>query len=93
MKKFINAVDAVEKEMISGMCKAHPGYIRELDCGGELVPAGKGIVDFAEVKRLMELEGVAPRYTVHYDYDFPEEEAGARRFASDDLRHYRSVLG
>lgn len=59
----------------------------------ELVPAGKGIVDFAEVKRLMELEGVAPRYTVHYDYDFPEDEAGARRFASDDLRHYRSVLG
>ena len=59
----------------------------------ELVPAGKGIVDFAETKRLMELEGVAPRYTVHYDYDFPEEEAGARRFASDDLRHYRSVLG
>ena len=59
----------------------------------ELVPAGKGIVDFAETKRLMELEGVAPRYTVHYDYDFPEDEAGARRFATDDLRHYRSVLG
>ena len=41
MKKFINAVDAVEKEMISGMCKAHPGYIRELDCGGVLVRAEK----------------------------------------------------
>lgn len=59
----------------------------------ELVPAGKGIVDFAEVKRLMSLEGVAPRYTVHYDYDFPENEAGARRFATSDLRCYRSVLG
>lgn len=59
----------------------------------ELVPAGKGIVDFAEVKRLMELEGVAPRYTVHYDYDFPEDEAGARAFASSDLKYYRSVLG
>lgn len=58
-----------------------------------LVPAGKGIVDFAEVKRLMELEGVAPRYTVHYDYDFPGDEAEARRFAVSDLRHYRSVLG
>ena len=59
----------------------------------ELVPAGEGIVDFAEVKRLMELEGVKPRYTVHYDYDFPEDEAGARRFATSDLKYYRSVLG
>lgn len=59
----------------------------------ELVPAGKGIVDFAEVKRLMELEGVKPRYTVHYDYDFPEDEAGVRCFATSDLKYYRSVLG
>lgn len=59
----------------------------------ELVPAGKGIVDFVELKRLMALEGVKPRYTVHYDYDFPETEAGARQFATSDLRHYRSVLG
>ena len=58
-----------------------------------LVPAGKGIVDFVEVKRLMELEGVKPRYTVHYDYDFPADEAGARRFATSDLKYYRSVLG
>ena len=57
-----------------------------------LVPAGKGIVDFGEVRRLMVLEGVAPRFTVHYDYDFPTDEAGARRFAADDLRHYRSVF-
>ena len=59
----------------------------------ELVPAGKGIVDFTEVKRLMELEGVKPRYTVHYDYDFPEDETGARRFATSDLKYYRFVLG
>ena len=58
-----------------------------------LVPAGKGIVDFGEIKRLMELEGVAPRYTIHYDYDFPEDEAGARKFAASDLSHYRSVFG
>ena len=58
-----------------------------------LVPAGEGIVDFAEVKRLMALEGVAPRFTVHYDYEFPADEAGARRFAAADLRHYRSVFG
>lgn len=59
----------------------------------ELVPAGKGIVDFAETRRLMKLEGVAPRFTVHYDYDFPEDEAAARRFAEADLLHYRSVFG
>ena len=59
----------------------------------ELVPAGKGIVDFAEVKRLMELEGVKPRFTIHYDYDFPENEAGARKFAMSDLSYYRSVFG
>ena len=72
-------------------------FYYKLDASGkdwkrELVPAGKGIVDFAEVKRLMELEGVAPRYTVHYDYDFPADETGARAFASSDLRHYRSIL-
>ena len=58
-----------------------------------LVPAGKGIVDFAEVKRLMELEDVAPRYTVHYDYDFSEDEAETRQFATFDLKYYRSMLG
>ena len=73
-------------------------FYYKLDASGkdwkrELVPAGKGIVDFAEVKRLMELEGVAPRYTVHYDYDFPTDETGARAFASSDLKHYRSILG
>ena len=69
-----------------------------LDASGKdweriLVPAGKGIVDFVEVKRLMAKEGVKPRYTIHYDYDFPEEVAGARQFATSDLTYYRSVLG
>ena len=58
----------------------------------ELVPAGKGIVDFAEVKRLMDLESVKPRYTVHYDYDFPSAEAEARLFAESDLKCYRRIL-
>ena len=58
-----------------------------------LVPAGKGIVDFGEIRRLMELEGVKPRFTIHYDYDFPENEAGARKFAMSDLSYYRSVFG
>ena len=57
-----------------------------------LVPAGEGIVDFAEVRRLMVLEGVASRFTVHYDYDFPKDEVGARRSAAADLRRFRSVM-
>jgi len=59
----------------------------------ELVPAGEGIVDFQETKRLMKLEGVAPRFTVHYDYDFPENEVGARKFATADVNHYRQIFG
>ena len=58
-----------------------------------LVPGGKGIVDFAEFKRLMGLENIAPRFTVHYDYDLPSDEAGARKFATEDVRYYRSVFG
>lgn len=59
----------------------------------KLVPAGGGIVDFVEVKRLMELEGVPPRFTVHYDYPFPTEEAGARAFATSDLVCYKNTFG
>ncbi len=41
MKKFINAVDNVEKEMIGGLLKAYPDKIRELDCGSVLVRKDK----------------------------------------------------
>lgn len=41
MKKFINAVDKVEDQMIQGMIKAYPQYIRKLDCGNVVVRAGK----------------------------------------------------
>ena len=37
MKKFINAPDAVEKEMIGGIIKAFPDKLRELECGSVLV--------------------------------------------------------
>ena len=37
MKKFINAVDQVESEMIRGMLLAYPKYLKELDCGSVLV--------------------------------------------------------
>ncbi|MDO4561558.1 MAG: dihydroxyacetone kinase subunit DhaK [bacterium] len=39
MKKFINAVQEVENQMIMGMVKAYPQYVRKLDCGNVLVRA------------------------------------------------------
>ena len=41
MKKFINAVDKVEDQMIQGMVKAYPQYVRKLDCGNVVVRADK----------------------------------------------------
>ena len=41
MKKFINAVDKVEDQMIQGMIKAYPKYLRKLDCGNVVVRADK----------------------------------------------------
>lgn len=41
MKKIINSVDQVENEMILGMVKAYPQYLRKLDCGNVVVRAHK----------------------------------------------------
>ncbi|MBO5093031.1 MAG: dihydroxyacetone kinase subunit DhaK [Lachnospiraceae bacterium] len=41
MKKFINAVDQVEDQMIQGMIKAYPQYLRKLDCGNVVVRSSK----------------------------------------------------
>lgn len=41
MKKFINDVALVEEQMIQGMVKAYPQYLRKLDCGNVVVRAGK----------------------------------------------------
>lgn len=41
MKKFINAVDKVEDQMIQGMVKAYPQYVKKLDCGNVVVRADK----------------------------------------------------
>ena len=41
MKKFINGVEQVEDQMIQGMVKAYPGYVRKLDCGNVVVRAHK----------------------------------------------------
>ena len=41
MKKFINDVALVEEQMIQGMVKAYPGYLRKLDCGNVVVRANK----------------------------------------------------
>lgn len=41
MKKFINDAALVEEQMILGMVKAYPGYLRKLDCGNVVVRADK----------------------------------------------------
>ncbi len=41
MKKIINAVDQVENQMVEGMVKAYPRYLRKLDCGNVVVRADK----------------------------------------------------
>lgn len=41
MKKFINQVEKVEEEMIQGLVKAFPSYLRKLDCGNVVVRADK----------------------------------------------------
>ena len=41
MKKFINDVALVEEQMIQGMVKAYPQYLRKLDCGNVVVRAHK----------------------------------------------------
>lgn len=41
MKKFINAVDQVEDQMIQGMVKAYPQYLKKLDCGNVVVRSSK----------------------------------------------------
>ena len=41
MKKFINAVEQVEDQMIQGMVKAYPQYVKKLDCGNVVVRANK----------------------------------------------------
>lgn len=39
MKKFINAATEVEDQMIQGMVKAFPQYVKKLDCGNVVVRA------------------------------------------------------
>ncbi len=41
MKKFINQVELVEDQMILGMVKAYPQYVKKLDCGNVLVRSDK----------------------------------------------------
>ena len=41
MKKFINGADQVEDQMIQGMVKAYPQYLRKLDSGNVVVRANK----------------------------------------------------
>jgi len=41
MKKFINSPQTCEEEMILGLAKAYPDYVRKLDCGNVVVRSDK----------------------------------------------------
>lgn len=41
MKKFINDTALVEEQMVQGMVKAYPQYLRKLDCGNVVVRAAR----------------------------------------------------
>ena len=58
-----------------------------------LCMAGEGIVPWGRYREILQQYSLRPRYTVHFDYNFPEDEAGAIRCASADLKFYRSQLG
>ena len=58
-----------------------------------LCPAGEGIVPWADVRTLCERYHVAAPYSVHYDYKFPSDAAGAAACAAKDVAFFKSVLG
>ena len=41
MKKFINEVTEVENQMVEGLAKAYPNYVKKLECGNVIVRANK----------------------------------------------------
>lgn len=57
-----------------------------------LCPAGEGIVPWARYRDILRQYALKPRYTVHFDYNFPSNENGALRCASKDLAFFRKVL-
>ena len=57
-----------------------------------LCPAGEGIVPWDRYGEILRQYSIRPRYTVHFDYDFPSDESGAVRCASADLAFFRRQL-
>ena len=58
-----------------------------------LCPAGEGIVPWADVRTLCARYHVTAPYSVHYDYSFPTDAAGAAACAAKDVAFFKSVLG
>lgn len=58
-----------------------------------LCPAGEGIVPWKDVLALCERYHVDAPYSVHYDYSFPTDAAGAASCAAKDVAYFKSVLG
>jgi sugar phosphate isomerase/epimerase len=57
-----------------------------------LCPAGEGIVPWSRYRDILAQYSLKPRYTVHFDYDFPTDEKGAAKCAAEDLAFYRKSL-
>ena len=58
-----------------------------------LCPAGEGIVPWKDVLALSERYHINAPYSVHYDYKFPTDAAGAASCAAKDVAYFKSVLG
>ena len=58
-----------------------------------LCPAGEGIVPWKDVRALCERYHVAAPFSVHYDYSFPTDAAGAATCAARDVAYFKSQLG
>ena len=78
MKKIMNNVDAVENEMVLGMVKAYPQYIKKLDCGNVVVRARKK-------------EGKVGK-RLHIGFDDPSHATGTPEFIETEFRRVRDEI-
>ena len=59
MKKFINSVETVEDEMIQGLIKAYPNYLKKIDDHNVIVRAKKKEGKVALVREIDRVEQTA----------------------------------
>ncbi|MBR4637016.1 MAG: sugar phosphate isomerase/epimerase [Bacteroidales bacterium] len=84
MAPWISAVDL--KDFRYRMDPKRPGQAAK-----EMVAAGKGVVPWADVRRLVETHGVDPLYIVHFEYDF--DKSNLPRTVRAERDAFARVLG